>query len=206
MNNSDLIDTILEYLNKHPFLTGMVSIILLIVVGFLGWFEGNNSYLSICGTIITVLGFMLTIFQLKSVKTIAKNTDEKVDRTVDFVQGRIKEITSISECVAANQIINEVEHYISDDKLEIAVILLKEVYKTLVSIRSDKTLLTVVPQNIQEITLSIKLDIDNLQDFIHNGSIIEKSKIFPNLRNASELLIEIENYLKNKDYDTSILK
>ena len=55
MNNSDLIDTILEYLNKHPFLTGMVSIILLIVVGFLGWFEGNNSYLSICGTIITVL-------------------------------------------------------------------------------------------------------------------------------------------------------
>ena len=128
MNNSDLIDTILEYLNKHPFLTGMVSIILLIVVGFLGWFEGNNSYLSICGTIITVLGFMLTIFQLKSVKTIAKNTDEKVDRTVDFVQGRIKEITSISECVAANQIINEVEHYISDDKLEIAVLLLKEVY------------------------------------------------------------------------------
>lgn len=199
-------DAILEQIFKHKITSSVLCIILIVGIIYEGFFMGTtDTTIGVIGTLITTFGFILTIVQLKSVKEVALETKKEVSLAVKQVQDRVKEVLSISELTNAIKIIDEIEIYIHSNKYEIAALRLKEIYKITLSIEARKNLDKIYDKKISFVLRNMSLDINNLTDNIDTPSNIEKSKISPNLRDASTILYQVENYLKSKSYDTSLL-
>ncbi len=199
-------DAILEQIFKHKITSSVLCIILIVGIIYEGFFMGTtDTTIGVIGTLITTFGFILTIVQLKSVKEVALETKKEVSLAVKQAQDRVKEVLSISELTNAIKIIDEIEIYIHSNKYEIAALRLKEIYKITLSIEARKNLDKIYDKKISFVLRNMSLDINNLTDNIDTPSNIEKSKISPNLRDASTILYQVENYLKSKSYDTSLL-
>lgn len=121
-----------------------------------------------------------------------------MDEAVGLVKNRIKEILSVSECVAAQQTVNEIEKYISERKFELAVLKLKDIHKSLIGIYRDNDLKNRTSVTLTLLVKNIGLDITNLYTNISTPDQVDVNDIFPHLRDASVVFIEIENYLKNR--------
>ena len=199
-------DAILEQIFKHKITSSVLCIILIVGIIYEGFFMGTtDTTIGVIGTLITTFGFILTIVQLKSVKEVALETKKEVSLAVKQAQDRVKEVLSISELTNAIKIIDEIEIYNHSNKYEIAALRLKEIYKITLSIEARKNLDKIYDKKISFVLRNMSLDINNLTDNIDTPSNIEKSKISPNLRDASTILYQVENYLKSKSYDTSLL-
>lgn len=191
----------LDFLFKHRIFSFFLCVGLIAVVVFFARFYDSNhkdSYSSLIGTIITILGFALTVSQLKTVEEIATDTQTKVDNAVGLVKTRIKEILSISECVAAQQTVNEIEKYISEKKFEIAVLKFRETHKVLISIFSDEELKSKTSVDLDLLVKDVGLDKTNLYANISTPDKVDVTEIYLHLKDASVVFIEIENYLKNR--------
>lgn len=194
-------NAILNFLFRNKLISYILCIVLIVGVVYFARFYDNarqDSISSLIGTIITILGFWLTVSQLKTVEQIATETQTKVDDAVGFVKNRIKEILSVSECVAAQQTVNDIEKYVSDNKFELAVLKLKEIHKALIGIFRDEELKSKTSITLDLLVKNIGLDITNLYTNISTPSQVNVKDIFPHLRDASVVFIEIENYLKNR--------
>ena len=114
-------NAILNFLFKHKIFSSFLCLTVIgIVIYFARFYDSNkqDTISSLIGTIITILGFMLTVSQLKTVEEIASSTQIEVNKAISMVRARIKEIFSVSECAAAQQTVNDIEKYISDNKFE----------------------------------------------------------------------------------------
>lgn len=194
-------NAILNFLFRNKFISYIICIALIGGVVYFARFYDNaqhDSISSLIGTIITILGFWLTVSQLKTVEQIATETQTKVDEAVGLVKNRIKEILSVSECVAAQQTVNEIEKYVSANKFELAVLRLKEIQKALIGIFCDEELKSKTSITLDILMKNIGLDITNLSTNISTPNQVNVKDIFPHLRDASVVFIEIENYLKNR--------
>lgn len=194
-------NAILNFLFRNKFISYIICIALIGGVVYFARFYNNaqqDSISSLIGTIITILGFWLTVSQLKTVEQIATDTQTKVDEAVGLVKNRIKEILSVSECVAAQQTVNEIEKYVSDNKFELAVLKLKEIQKALIGIFRDEELKSKTSITLDLLMKNIGLDITNLYTNISTPNQVNVKDIFLHLRDASVVFIEIENYLKNR--------
>jgi len=194
-------NAILNFLFRNKFISYIICIALIGGVVYFARFYNNaqqDSISSLIGTIITILGFWLTVSQLKTVEQIATDTQTKVDEAVGLVKNRIKEILSVSECVAAQQTVNEIEKYISERKFELAVLKLKDIHKSLIGIYRDNDLKNRTSVTLTLLVKNIGLDITNLYTNISTPDQVDVNDIFPHLRDASVVFIEIENYLKNR--------
>lgn len=193
-------NAILNFLFKHKIFSSFLCLTVIgIVIYFARFYDSNkqDTISSLIGTIITILGFMLTVSQLKTVEEIASSTQIEVNKTISMVRARIKEIFSVSECAAAQQTVNDIEKYISDNKFELAVLKLKEIHKVLIGIYRDDDLKNISSINIDFLVKDIGLDITNLYRNISTPNQVDINEIFPHLRDASVVFIEIENFLKN---------
>ncbi|WP_065219590.1 MULTISPECIES: hypothetical protein [Butyricimonas] len=199
-------DAILDIIFKHKIKSILVCIVFLIWIVYKGFFTNStDTSIGVISALVTTLGFILTIIQLKSVKEISLNTQKEISDAVKDTQDRIKEVLSVSEFTNAIRIIEEIETYIRDNKYEIANLRLKEIYKLLLAIEARKELASIYTKNISSVLKNISLDINNLSNNIESPERIDKSEITPNLTAASTILFQIENYLKSKTYDPNLL-
>lgn len=190
----------LNFLFKHKNLGSGLCLLLIGVVVYFARFHGaqHDSYSSLIGTILTILGFVLTVSQLKTVEEIATDTQAKVDEAVGLVKNHIKEIFSITECATAQQTVNEAEKYLRDKKFELAVLRLKEIHKTLVGILRDEELCRYTSVKLKFLVQYLSLDIRNLNSNIETPEQINVDMIFAHLGDANMAFVEIEKYLKNR--------
>lgn len=194
-------NTFLNYLFKHKIFSFCLCAILIVSVVYFARFyddEQTDSYSSLIGTIITILGFILTVSQLKTVEEIATDTQIEVNKAVAMVKTHIKEIFSLTECATAQQTVNEAEKYIREKKFELAVLRLKEIHKTLIGIFRDKELCGYTSVKLDILVQNFGLDITNLNSNIETPSEIDINIIFIHLGDATLAFVEIENYLKNR--------
>lgn len=201
-----MMNSILSFLFRYKTISFILCILLISYIVYSGFFtKSDDTNVGIIGTLITIIGFILTVSQLKTVEMIAKETRTEVDKAVKMVQSRIKELFSVADCAAAQRTIDEIEGYIREDKYELAVLRLKEIHKLLVVIYNDKELKNKCQKNIDSLVRDVGLDINNLVENIKTPNLIYKERITSHLRDTSIVFIEIENYLKKNTYDTNVL-
>ena len=75
----------------------------------------------------------------------------------------------------------------------------------LLSISNNELLRNISRENLNIVVPDVALDINNLQDNQNTPLMINRTAITPHLRSASTVFIEIENHLKNKSYDSTVL-
>lgn len=205
---SSIILSITEFLYDN---VGYITIIVLAIIIYLVCYtfseKCTDGEIGIFGTIISLLAFLFTIFQLKVVNDLTIDTKNKVTSSVNESKEQIKNILYISEFTTANKTIDEIIAYLHGNKFDTAAIRMRDVLKILNKIQVNKELKThcsSINNDIDEIIMEFGLNINNL---LSNNAVtcVLTTNLYANLYQVNIIINSVEEFYKNKSYDTKQL-
>lgn len=152
------------------------------------------SIISLIGTIITIFGFPITIYELVKVKTIAKKTQKEINRVDTF--------GNIAKC---NQIIKEVSSCLKQQQIEPALTKLRDVKDLFVQIKVfvgdcdfDEDRLAVI-QNKADLHLNkIQESINDIEQNHSSPNLLNIRYLAENFDNLSTFIMELQAQISNR--------
>jgi len=181
--------------------TIIVLAIIILLFSIINLFVENEicskiaSFLSIFGTCASLLGIGLTYKQILSVK----ETSDEIKSSVDKSLNEINEFLSFSDISSTIKQIHEIQTFIHNSKIELALIRIRDLRFQLIQIKHNKKLQEFFNYDeISGLIIDIGIDIKNI-----NTSILDEKKslnfitINKHLDNTITCLEEISSQLKN---------
>lgn len=157
------------------------------------------NYVSIFGTYLTLCGLIVTFVQIWHTKRVSKETQKSVNAT----QERIKYILSVADFSKAIKTVQEIQGYISEDKIESAILRLSEIKEILIYVKQSPEFNAFANANkCQELIFQTGINLQKLRDYMQIKKDFNKSYFGEELEHLSTLFINIETSLKKKAYDT----
>lgn len=160
-----------------------------------------NTFLSILGIIVSGVGLIYAIRQVKGLKDITASYQEQVKQEVASAQNKIREGLYISEITLCIKNLESAIKYVRESKIELALLRMEDIENTL----SNNTLAEKY-LNVSD-RYKFKNAIDNYKDslksLIKNGddeSKINKDFVLESLTTIRSYLSVIDNTLKNTLY------
>ena len=148
------------------------------------------------GTYFSLYGILIAYLQIQSIRETSEKTKEAVEQS----SSRINQILSVSDLSKSNKVIQEIQIFLQNDKLELALIRMKDLKSILIQVKFNDDLSEYTEDHLynQNIT-DLGADINNLYDQITGiKKGLNFSKINQNLERLSTILMELENKLKYK--------
>lgn len=150
---------------------------------------------SIGGSIITVIGFLITIWQLWNVKKLTK-------AAANSARQKIKNALTIEEITSTRHNLINTCIYLRNEKFELAWVSMHDIQKTLLNISKDSSYKTIVRENFDKKLNAFNSDISLLGNKVNMpDEDIRISNIVENLEKIIENISLIINYLKNMSYE-----
>lgn len=183
----------------------VTSVLTLSIIGYLlYWFLPNDektyiNIVSIIGFIFSILGLLIAFFQIASVKQIAEDTHEEVTKHI-ILNNKLLMISDLSSKAA---MVNEIQSYLRDNKIEICILRMKDLKISLNSIKNQEQYSTLfAKKKFNDVFLTFNIDLNNIHDLYLNEKYkIDKPLIIKNLEELSTLLLSVEVKLKSPNYD-----
>lgn len=138
-----------------------------------------NNILSIVGSVISIIGFTITIWQLIQVKSIANKTQKEINRVDTF--------GNIAKC---NQIIKEVPSCLKQDQIDQALTKLRDVKDLFVQIKVFIAEVGFESDKLEEIQNQAEVHLSRIQESIND---IENNHKTPHLLNICQLSKNFDN-------------
>lgn len=179
----------------------LVSIILFIILFIL--LPNHDKTLinifGILGLILSLLGIVIAYLQILSVKEIAKQTKDKVSDSI-LLNNTILMISDLSR---KTLIIDEIQRYLKDNKIELCILRMKDLKLILNSLKSQEQYNYLFRKSkFNEVFQTFNIDLDNChRHHLNDKSKINKESIIKNLEELSTILLTVEIKLKNITYD-----
>jgi hypothetical protein len=148
------------------------------------------------GTYFSLYGIAVAYLQIQSVNKVSKETKKAVDMSLM----RLNQVLSVSELSKANKIIQEIQSFIITEKLEIALMRMKDLKSILIQVKYNNDLSSYTNDGVYNKNITdLGTDIINLHDLIIGKKKgINSSRLNQNLENIATTLTEFENRLKYK--------
>jgi hypothetical protein len=156
--------------------------------------------IGLIGFILSVLGILLSYLQILSIKDIALNTRQAVDENTILTQN----ILMISDLATKVKIVDEIQTYLRDGKIELCLLRMKDLKVSLNTIKnlSHYSALT-NKKEFNAIFGIFNSDLALFQSYIVNDKRkVNKEAILGNLEILSTVLQSVEVKLKNQRHDT----
>lgn len=186
---------------KNILITSGFSFLIFIILVFCLERNQRNflNILSILGTILSVMGILIAYFQILSIKKIAIETSIKVNENI-ALNNKIIMLSDLSRKAA---MVDEIQGYLRDDKIELCILRMKDLKVILNSLRNqDQYASLVSKKDFKNVFENFNIDLDNFQSFQLNSKYkIDKTMISKNLEALSTLFLSVENKLKITNYD-----
>lgn len=157
------------------------------------------NYITYFGTFTSIFGLIMTYAQILSIKEIAEETKIKVENSLN----KTFKILTISELSKSIKLVQEVQTYLSHNKLESAVIRLKDLKSILILLKYNTSIdsFTKTSEYTQYLT-NISINVTNLTQHIIGTKIgVNANKIISNLEDIENYLGEIEGHLKFENHE-----
>ena len=138
-----------------------------------------NNILSIVGSVISIIGFSITIWQLIQVKSIANKTQKEINRVDTF--------GNIAKC---NQIIKEVPSCLKQNQIDQALTKLRDVKDLFVQIKVFIAEVGFESDKLAEIQNQAEVHLNRIQESIND---IENNHKTPHLLNIGQLSKNFDN-------------
>lgn len=165
--------------------------------------ESRNllAYVSIIGTLASIVGLVLAYMQIISLKKTSNLINEEVQKTIK----RVNNIVSVSDLSKSRKQIGEIQVYLQHSNYQGALIRMKDLKDELVSAKFIKGLEEIDgTEDYNNVILTTGIDINILNDcIIKSRSTVNTSLITKNLEKTRELLVEFDNKIKNLSYETN---
>jgi hypothetical protein len=123
--------------------------------------------LAIIGFLLSVLGIIIAYIQILSIKDITKQTQLEVLASIRFNNN----LLMVSDLSRKAAMVDEIQGFIKDDKIELCILRMKEFYNSLFSKKEFKSIFE-----------DFNIDLDNFQQHhLSTKNKLDKGKIITNL-------------------------
>jgi len=175
-----------------------------IVIWFMSLFldSSEKTYINVLGIggfVTQILGLIIAYFQIASVKEVADQTKTQVIDSI-ALNNTVLMISDLSRKAA---IVDEIQGYLRDNKIEICILRMKDLKIILSSLKNQERYHRLfIKKNFNEIFATFNIDLDNFQrHFLNEKHKIDKGQILTNLEQLSTLLLAVEIKLKSPDHE-----
>ena len=187
----------------------IIFIITIILVFFIVWLlyksTSANSYeiyASGLGTIITIIAFGITLYQLGIVKEQNKKIQIETAKAAKNASEKIRTVLTVAEISETINYLQLIQQNLMVNKIEIALYQMKEINKFLLELLKDDTYKDILRSNFKSRMNSYSADISTLQSCITGQQVITNlDLIIMNVYQLEENIILVRNHLKQQAYE-----
>lgn len=189
----------------------LISFITIALLAFIMWLSYNatetnqyDKYASSLGTLFTIIGFGITLYQIVIVKEQNKIIKIETENAAKRASEKIKTVLNISDISDTINKLQIIQHNLTNNKIELALYQMQEINKILLEIQNDESYRNVTRFNFRSKMSAYSSDISSLQDIVSNQQTkpnICLSPIIKDIHQIEENIILVRNYLKQKAYE-----
>jgi hypothetical protein len=148
--------------------------------------------IGIIGFMLSILGLIIAYIQILSVKQITQITQQKVEDGIQLNN----DILMISDLSRKAAIVDEIQGYLKDDKIDMCILRMKDLKLILNSLRYQSQYSQLFSKKqFSNAFQSFNIDLNNFQT-AHLNNRIDKEIVLRNLEELSTLLLSVEVKLK----------
>jgi len=159
------------------------------------------AYVSIFGTMASLVGLILAYIQILSLRDSSDQIKKEVKKTID----RVDNIVSVSDLSKTKALIEDIQTYLRSKNFYGAIIRLGDLKEALVSAKYTFGL-----EKIQKTTdyrqcvMNTGIDISTINDFlIKKETEPDVTLIMKNLEKTKQLLVDYNNIIKKQSYGSN---
>jgi hypothetical protein len=186
---------------RNLFIMWAILSVAITVLMYLPLESENKTYLNflaVGGFVAQILGLLITYIQINSVKEITKATEQQVKDSIELNNG----ILMISDLSKKIEMVNEIQGYLNDDKIELCILRMKDLKIILNSLKNqDQYKGFFLKRNFNDVFSKFIVDLDNLHAHRTKRQKFDKLIVIKNLEEISTLLSSVELKLKSPSYD-----
>jgi hypothetical protein len=186
----------------------VVVLAVFIVSFFILFFAGKQTILvlnviTISGTLASLLGLMIALIQIKTIKDTSNLTKEEVEKSL----AHFSLLSSVSDLTKAYHIINEISTYIRAEKIEPAYFRALDLKSILIEIQNKEDIENYLDRGLYaEYITDLTIDISSFNKFLMGYKKINFLIIMNHLENISTIITDLGNKLKFKYHDRGTIK
>lgn len=159
-------------------------------------------YASGLGTIITIIAFGITLYQLGIVKEQNKKIQIETTKAAKNASEKIRTVLTVAEISETINYLQLIQQNLMVNKIEIALYQMKEINKFLLELLKDDTYKDILRSNFKSRMNSYSADISTLQSCITGQQVITNlDLIIMNVYQLEENIILVRNHLKQQAYE-----
>lgn len=187
---------------QKVWIIAIISVILSIICYFRLEEEERKfiNILGICGFTLSLMGIVIAYGQILSIKEIAIETQNKVNENITLNNN----IIMLSDLARKAAMVDEIQGYLRDDKIEMCILRMRDLKVILNSLRNQDQYSSLISRKeFRNVFENFNLDLNNFQThkFQAEGKI-DKSIISRNLEALSTIFLSVEIKLKNTNHDS----
>jgi hypothetical protein len=193
----------LLYRNKTRsiFMLGLLLVGLLYFVFFDQKDQNMINGITVLGTYLSLLGIVISYFQIKSVKDINEKTKTAIEKSLQ----RLNQLVVVADLSKAIKIIEEIQQFILQKNYAIVLIRMKDLKSILIQAKHNEEANKLIEYESFCINLNeLIVDIKNMHEFTtgYKKTSLNFSKIANHLEDLSTTLTAFEHKLKNIKNDS----
>lgn len=180
----------------HIILVIVLSLVVVHIVS-LDICPSASDYISGVGSVASLYGILITLWQLKQVKSAANAAKNSVEK-------KMKEIDSFltfADTKRHIEICNSLNLYLSREEYEAATIRLEQLREVLVNLKHSKDLSYDEMNSASIHTLNLGTDIQSLRKHLAGTSKLDLDVMFSHVSNVCDFLENVSSKIKQNNYD-----
>ena len=188
-----------KFIIPHVLIVAFFSIIFVFIMNTFGK-TTLLDYFSGIGSIASIYGILLTLWQLNKVKEVAQAARDAAMSKAE----EIESITAYSSLQREKEMCNSIVSYIKGKQFEAAAIKLDNIREHLIEIKTKLIHSEDDKKNINNIIIDIGNDSVNLRRSWMNSSELDTNKVIEHVNSLSIILAELSSKFKSYNYDREI--
>ncbi|RYE13017.1 MAG: hypothetical protein EOP34_09710 [Rickettsiales bacterium] len=182
--------------------SSLIAVILFIILFLLLPVQDRSliNILGIIGFLLSVLGILISYFQILSIKDITIETQKQVNESIR-INNNFLMLSDLSRKAA---MVDEIQGYLKDGKIEMCLLRMKDLKVILNSLRNQDYYSSFVSKKqFRDVFQNFNIDLDNFHKYqLNTKNRSDKELIIKNLEGLSTLLLGVESKLKTNNNDS----
>lgn len=185
-----------KYFIVHIILVIILSLIVIYVISQ-DVCPGSGDYISGVGSVASLYGIIITLWQVSQVKKVATAASEAVDRKLE----EIDSFMAFADVKRHIEICSSINMYLVAGEYEAAAIKIEHLREVLVSLRQSKELQDNDSKSVSSHILNLGTDLQSIRKHLVGTAKLNSDVLFTHISDVCNFLEEVSSIIKKENYD-----
>ena len=185
-----------KYLVVHIILVIILSLIVIYVISQ-DVCPSPGDYISGVGSVASLYGIIITLWQISQVKKVATAASEAVDRKLE----QIDSFMAFADIKRHIEICNSINMYLIAEEYEAAAIKIEQLREVLVNLKQSRELQDNDFKSASSHILNLGTDLQSIRKYLVRTAKLDSDVLFTHISDVCNFLEEVSSKIKKVNYD-----